>query len=126
MLFSFNDDGHLCVGEATKMKTPVSVRFSGAAGLTCGEWLSFGAPDLAADQRTVAQYHACWQSPVLADELHILGRAKVMLDCQVDTDQAQVYAGLCHVMKNKGGGFRLITYGLLNISGGIFCTLILS
>ena len=101
----------------TKMKTPVSVSFSGSAGLSCGEWLSFGGPDLPGDQRTVAEYHACWTSLALTDPLHILGRAEVVLDCQVDTEQAQVYAALCHVMNSKGGGFRLLTYGLLNISG---------
>ena len=97
--------------------TELSLSLSGSAGLSCGEWLSFGAPDLAGDQRTVAEYHACWASPVLTDHLHILGRADLVLDCQADTEQAQLYAALCHVMDSQGGGFRLLTYGLLDISG---------
>ena len=79
LLFSFADEGRLCVGAGTKMKTAVSVTFSGSAGLRCGEWLSFGAPDLPSDQRSVAPYHACWRSPVLTEPLHILGRAEVRL-----------------------------------------------
>ena len=98
LLFSFADDGCLAVGEGTegtKMRTPVSVSFSGSAGLSCGEWLSFGGPDLPGDQvelslvesflvmkyfqRSVAAYHACWRSPVLTEPLHILGRAEVRL-----------------------------------------------
>ena len=65
----------------------------------------------------MAPYHACWTSPPLTDHLHILGRAGLELDCQADTEQAQLYAALCHVMDGQGGGFRLLTYGLLNISG---------
>ena len=118
LLFRFGDEGRLCAGDGTKMKTPVSVSFSGSAGLSCGEWLSFGGPDLPGDQRNVAPYHACWQSPVLTDPLHILGRAEVVLDCQPDTERAQVYAALCHVLNTRGGGVRLLTYGLLSISGG--------
>ena len=100
----------------------------GSAGLSCGEWLSFGAPDLAGDQRSVAHYHACWTSPALTDHLHILGRTELVLDCQVDTEQAQVYAALCHVMDSQGGGggFRLLTYGLLNISGEAWQHIVLS
>ena len=39
-----------------KMSEPVSVAFSGIAGLMCGEWLSFGAPDLPGDQRVSSQF----------------------------------------------------------------------
>ena len=39
-----------------KMSMPVSIAFSGNAGLTCGEWLSFGAPDLPGDQRVASQF----------------------------------------------------------------------
>ena len=95
----------------------MSVTFSGSAGLACGEWLSFGSPDLPNDQRSVAQYHACWTSPPLTQSLHILGRATVDLDCALDTEEGQVYTALCHVMNSEGGGFRLLTYGLLNLSG---------
>ena len=116
LLFSFADEGRLCVGAGTKMKTAVSVTFSGSAGLRCGEWLSFGAPDLPSDQRSVAPYHACWRSPALTEPLHILGRAQVVADCRLETDQAQLYAALCHVFA-RGGAVRLLTYGLLNISG---------
>ena len=36
--------------------------------------------------------------------------------CQLDTEQAQVYAALCHVF-SQGGAVRLLTYGLLSLSG---------
>ena len=113
----FDDDNKLCSGDEIKLSSPVTVSFSGSAGLSCGEWLSFGAPDLPSDQRSVAPYHACWRSPALTAPLQILGRCRVEVDCSLDTEEGQVYAALCHVMNSKGGGFRLITYGLLNLSG---------
>ena len=36
--------------------------------------------------------------------------------CQLDSEEAQVYAALCHVF-SQGGAVRLLTYGLLSLSG---------
>ena len=115
---------------------PVSVSFSGessvthlslmlsgrlgSAGLFCGEWLSFGAPDLANDQRSVAAYHACWTSEPLQQPLHVFGRCEVDIRCRVDTATAHVYLALCHVMNTNGGGYRLLTYGVQNLNGQIY------
>ena len=41
-----------------------------------------------------------------------------MVACQLDRERGQVYAGLCHVLNSQGGGVRLLTYGLLRVSGG--------
>ena len=38
------------------LSSPVKISFSGSAGLMCGEWLSFGAPDLPGDQRLSQQF----------------------------------------------------------------------
>ena len=56
-------DNHLLDTNMTKTKTrPVSINFSGNAGLFCGEWLSFGAPDLPADQRFSSLFHVSFQA----------------------------------------------------------------
>merc|ERR1719228_984450 len=107
-------DNHLMLQDMTKMVDAVSVSFSGSAGLTCGEWLSFGAPDLPGDQRITSQYQACWYTNKLESELHIFGQPVLSLECEVDKEVAQVYCGLCHVFPD--GGSRLLTYGLLNLN----------
>ena len=89
----------------------------GTSGLFCGEWLSFGAPDLPADQRTVSGFHGCWYSEPLTKPLHIFGQCQVDVNCTFDTETSQVYVALCHVMKLNGGGQRLLTYGVKNIKG---------
>ena len=45
-------------------------------------------------------------------------RPEVVVACQLDRERGQVYAGLCHVLNSQGGGVRLLTYGLLRVSGG--------
>ena len=89
----------------------------GTSGLFCGEWLSFGAPDLPVDQRSVSSYHGCWYSEPLTKPLHIFGQCQVDMKFSFDTKTSQVYVALCHVMKSKGGGQRLISYGVKNIKG---------
>lgn len=97
------------------LSSPVKISFSGSAGLMCGEWLSFGAPDLPGDQRLSQQFQACWVSEVQETDLQIFGQPSLTLECEVDRETAQVYCGLCHVL--PGGGSRLLTYGLLNLNG---------
>ena len=41
-----------------------------------------------------------------------------MVACQLDRERGQVYAGLYHVLNSQGGAVRLLTYGLLRVSGG--------
>jgi len=93
---------------------PVSVSFSGNAGLFCGEWLSFGAPDLPADQRFCSLFQNCWTSSPLVKNQKIFGCPIVDLEVSVDAEQGQVYAALCHLQ--KGGGARLLSYGLINLA----------
>ena len=76
--------------------------------------MSFGAPDLAGDQRHVSGQHGCWFSGPLQQDLHIFGQVEVT--CQLEVQSAHVYVSLCHVMNTKGGGYRLLTYGVKNIS----------
>ena len=79
--------------------------------------MSFGAPDLPADQRSVSSYHGCWYSEPLLRPLHVFGQCQVEINCTFNTETSQVYIALCHVMKSKGGGHRLLTYGVQNIKG---------
>ena len=120
VMFRFSDDGKLSPLQRSNpglLASPVSVAFSGSAGLHCGEWLSFGAPDLANDQRSVAAYYGCWFTVPVSQPLHIMGHCEVSVICSVDTEAAQLYVGLCHVMSSSNGGYRLITYGVQNING---------
>merc|ERR1719228_3147971 len=108
-------DNHKLVRGEGKMEKPLSISFSGSAGLMCGEWLSFGAPDLPGDQRLSSQFQACWFSDSQKTDLHVFGQPVLPLECEVDTETAQIYCGLCHVLPD--GGSRLLTYGLLNLNG---------
>ena len=112
--YSMGCKGLLELGPSRSLVKPVKITFSGEAGLACGEWLSFGAPDLPGDHRRVSPFQACWTSSEMAQDTHIFGEVAVMLDCRVDRQVAQVYCGLCHVFPD--GASRLITYGLLNLN----------
>ena len=79
--------------------------------------MSFGAPDLPADQRTVAPYHAFWSTEPLTRPVHVFGQTEVQVTCQTETDVSQIYVALCHLMTTRGGGHRLLTYGVQNIQG---------
>ena len=46
----------------TGLLGPVEVPWSAGSGLLCGEWLSFGSPDLPGDHRLVAALQASWTS----------------------------------------------------------------
>ena len=111
--YSLGPGGRLVEGAGGVMSESVVVPFSGEAGLACGEWLSFGGPDLPADQRRAAPFQAVWTSAVLESETHVFGEAVVTLECSVDKEVAQVTASLCHVFPD--GASRLLTYGLLNL-----------
>ena len=121
IVFTFSDDNKLCSLDSASVKQlsrPITVPFSGSAGLFCGEWLSFGAPDLAGDQRHVAGQHGSWFSGPLKQDLHMFGQVEVT--CQLEVQSAHVFVSLCHVMNTKGGGHRLLTYGVKDISGKNF------
>ena len=115
LVFSLASQGKLEAGK-DKMDSSITVGFSGDAGLACGEWLSFGAPDLPGDHRRVAQFQAAWVSDPCEADTHIFGETEVELELSVDKETAQVTASLCHVFPD--GASRLLTYGLLNL-----CTL---
>ena len=115
LVFSLASQGKL-VASGDGMDSSITVVFSGDAGLACGEWLSFGAPDLPGDHRRVAQFQAAWVSDPCEADYHIFGETEVELELGVDKETAQVTASLCHVFPD--GASRLLTYGLLNL-----CTL---
>ena len=115
LAFSLASHGRLVAGRNGTMDSCVTVGFSGDAGLACGEWLSFGAPDLPGDHRRVSQFQAAWTSDSLEGDTYIFGEADVELELSVDRETAQVTASLCHVFPD--GASRLLTYGLLNLCG---------
>ena len=115
LVFSLASQGKFVAGR-DGMDSSITVGFSGDAGLACGEWLSFGAPDLPGDHRRVAQFQAAWVSDPCEADTHIFGETEVELELSVDKETAQVTASLCHVFPD--GASRLLTYGLLNL-----CTL---
>ena len=115
LVFSLASQGKL-LASGDGMDSSITVVFSGDAGLACGEWLSFGAPDLPGDHRRVAQFQAAWVSDPCEADTHIFGETEVELELSVDKETAQVTASLCHVFPD--GASRLLTYGLLNL-----CTL---
>ena len=113
LAFSLASHERLVVGRDDTLESCVTVGFSGEAGLACGEWLSFGAPDLPGDHRRVSLFQAKWTSDPLQGDTYIFGEADVELELSVDTETAQVTATLCHVFPD--GASRLLTYGLLNL-----------
>jgi len=113
LAFSLASHGRLLAGRNGTLDSCVTVGFSGDAGLACGEWLSFGAPDLPGDHRRVSPFQATWTSDPLEGDTYIFGEADVELELSVDRDTAQVNASLCHVFPD--GASRLLTYGLLNL-----------
>ena len=115
LVFSLASQGKFVAGR-DGMDSSITVGFSGDAGLACGEWLSFGAPDLPGDHRRVAQFQAAWVSDPCEADTYIFGETEVELQLSVDKETAQVTASLCHVFPD--GASRLLTYGLLNL-----CTL---
>ena len=49
------------------------LNFEAESGITCGEMLSFGFPDLSADQRSADDLSTVWNTGVLDSDLDLFG-----------------------------------------------------
>ena len=89
--------------------------FDPNAGLTCGEMLSFGAPDLPGDQRFFNRPDHTWTSSILDNNLDIFGFPEFSCTFRViDDSQGQLVAKLCDVFPD--GSSRLISFGVANLN----------
>lgn len=90
--------------------------YDSSAGLTCGEMLSFGNPDLPVEQRFFNKPDATWLTTESLDKsLDLLGRPELKFDFQLCNDtQGALIAKLCDVFPD--GQTKLICYGVLNLT----------
>lgn len=108
-----NADG-LC--EAAAEGAPLVHRSPEDTGTCTLEWCSYGGTggDFAADQRPDDGRSLCFDSPVLADRLEILGAPAVELELAVDRPVAKLAVRLCDVWPD--GASTKITYALFNLT----------
>ncbi len=85
------------------------------AGLTCGEMLSFGAPDLPGEQRFFNLPEHTWTSSSLENEVDIFGFPIFSCSFKImDDTHGQLVAKLCDVFPD--GKSRLLSYGVINLN----------
>ncbi|THH35852.1 CocE/NonD family hydrolase [Aliishimia ponticola] len=80
-------------------------------GEYCAIWLG---PEMPGDQRRDDAMSLCFDSPVLEDDVNIIGAPTVRLNLSVDQPRAQIAVRLCHV--HPDGASTRITYGVLNLN----------
>jgi len=86
-----------------------------SVGLFAGKWCSYAEDaDLPADQREEDGGSLVFDSPVLEQDLHILGAPTIELELTADRPQAMVAVRLSDVAPS--GQVTRVTYGLLNLS----------
>ncbi|XP_059081176.1 uncharacterized protein LOC131879004 [Tigriopus californicus] len=89
--------------------------FNGSSGLWCGEWLSFGAPDLAGNQSFANARDATWTTKHLDRQLPMFGFPKVHIEGYVSKGfKGCLVARLCDVFPD--GKSRLLSYGVKNLT----------
>ncbi|MFF4583407.1 CocE/NonD family hydrolase [Streptomyces sp. NPDC001389] len=94
---------------------PVTVASPQHTGLDAGRFLPLGNDaDLPPDQREEDAKSACFEFPVAAEPVEILGRPSVTLRLRMDVPYGQVAARLCDVAPD--GASTLVTRGTLNLS----------
>ncbi|KIF07469.1 peptidase S15, partial [Streptomyces sp. RSD-27] len=94
---------------------PVTVASPQHTGLDAGRFLPSGNDaDLPPDQREEDAKSACFEFPVAAEPVEVLGRPSVTLRLRMDVPYGQVAARLCDVAPD--GASTLVTRGTLNLS----------
>lgn len=94
---------------------PVVVASPQTCGLAGGEYFPFTfGPELPGDQRPDDALSVCFDQPVLADPLDILGAPEVVFRLASDRPQANICVRLCDV--HADGASELIAYGVLNLT----------
>lgn len=90
------------------------VKYSATSGLTCGEMLSFGAPDLPGEQRFFNNAECTWTSEPLEAAQHIFGFPEFKCTFRTESDtRGALVAKLCDVFPD--GKSRLLTFGVMNL-----------
>lgn len=94
---------------------PVTVASPQHTGLDAGRFRPSGNDaDLPPDQREEDAKSACFEFPVAAEPVEVLGRPSVTLRLRMDVPYGQVAARLCDVAPD--GASTLVTRGTLNLS----------
>jgi hypothetical protein len=97
-------------GAETAMRCPAT------AGTDYGRWGGNGgeAPDLAIDQRREDGQSMCFDTPVLDNDLTLLGAVELDLELIVDKPLVNIAVRLCDVYPD--GTSAVMTYGVLNLA----------
>ena len=107
-------DHHELNHQASPGETWHHLKFDPNAGLTCGEMLSFGGPDLPGEQRFFNLPEHTWTGENLDEDLDVFGFPKLSCSFRVlDDSQGQLVAKFCDVFPD--GRTRLISYGVANL-----------
>ena len=87
-------------------------------GVTGGRWCPYGmggsSPDLAIDQREDDGRSICFDGPILADPLPILGAPTISLRFAINQSQGFIAARLMDVAPD--GTSKRVSYGLINLT----------
>jgi len=103
-------------GEETEEAPPevIGVQSPLTLGQFAGKWASYAAtPDLPPDQRAEDGGALVFDSPVLAEDVEILGRPWLFLEVSASQPVAMVAARLSDVAPD--GKVRRVTFGLMNL-----------
>lgn len=86
-------------------------------GLAAGQWCAYGqgkiAPELALDQREDDAGSLVYDSTILENSLHIVGRTQVGLRISADKPSALIALRVCDV--HPDGSVERLSYGILNL-----------
>lgn len=91
-----------------------SVCSSADCGATGGEYFPYAyGPEFPTDQRSDDAQSACFDGPVLAEAVDLVGAPKIALRLSADKPAAQIAVRLCDVFPD--GTSALISHGMLNL-----------
>jgi len=110
-------EGRIGLGDAVRpdAATALTIQSPLTVGLFAGKWCSYAeSTDLPTDQRLEDGGSLVFDSPVLADDVEILGAPEVVLELAADRPDAMVAVRLSDVAPD--GKVTLVTYGLLNLA----------
>ncbi|MES0089785.1 CocE/NonD family hydrolase [Mesorhizobium sp. M0030] len=94
---------------------PAIVATPQSCGLAGGEYFPFTfGPELPGDQRPDDALSVCFDQPVLAEALDIVGAPELLIRVSSDRPQANIAVRLCDV--HPDGASELISYGVLNLT----------
>ena len=105
--------------DRTQAASRPSVASPQTCGLAGGEYFPFTfGPELPGDQRPDDALSVCFDQPVLAEPIDIVGAPEVSGHAVADRPQANIAVRLCDV--HPDGASELISYGVLNLDAPQF------